>query len=64
MRKIISELGPTPCRRCINTRFKVHLEPKDCVYGYYMGCCSSCKRMHHIVLDLRLSGKLKTLFKK
>ena len=60
--RIKRKFGDNICRRCINRRYKVHLTPKDCRYGYYYAC-RSCHELHHIVTDFTLSGHLKMLFK-
>ena len=52
------------CRRCINEEFSAALTPNDCIYGYpFPMNCNCCKEMRNIVTNLRLSGKIKLLFK-
>ena len=64
MKTINDKLGHTVCRRCINEAFQVELEPKDCHYGGpYLQECQVCKNMHHIVVGLTLSGRIKLLKK-
>ncbi len=64
MNKIYRELGDFPCRRCINKKFDVRLEPKDCIYLENEDYCSYCKNIRHIVVGLKMSGKIKMMFKK
>ncbi len=64
MKTIIEEMGGSVCRRCINARYHVSLEPKDCSYALYKGICKTCGEMHHIVNSFSFFGKLKMLFAK
>lgn len=63
MASIHRDLGNTVCRRCIRKRYKVNLEPSDCIYAMYPSPCSSCGFVHNIVIGLHTSGKLKLLLK-
>lgn len=63
MKKINEKLGSNVCRRCINKKFNVSLEPKDCSYWMYPNQCSVCGEVHNIVTGLSSSGKMKMLFK-
>ncbi len=63
MNRIRKELGQQVCRRCINQKYKVNLEPQDCDYYIYPAECSVCKQASNIVTGLRASGKLKMLTK-
>ena len=60
--RIKKDFGDYICRKCINKHYDVSLEQEDCVYGYYYRC-RSCKETQNIVIDLKLSGKLKTILK-
>ena len=62
--RIRSRFGGEICRRCINAAYRAHLTPQDCRYGYpYPSRCFRCGEVHNIVTGLRLSGRLKLLFK-
>ena len=63
MKRITEKLGTNVCRRCINKKFKVNLEPKDCRCWMYPGECSVCGEVHNIVTERSPSGKMKMLFK-
>lgn len=52
------------CRKCINEKYGINLSQKDCIYHTFIQPCAECKEMRHIVVDLRLSAKLKTIFRK
>ena len=62
MRPIERRFGRPICRRCINKTYHVRLIKADCVYGYLYNC-PVCNEDRNIVVDLRLTGKLKMLFK-
>lgn len=55
------------CRQCINVDFHADLTPKDVVYLERNGKiverrCPYCKMNKHIVVDVKLRGKLKLMF--
>ncbi len=47
------------CRHCINEKYGLNLQPRDCRYWHYLSECSHCKEVHNIVTDLTLSGIFK-----
>lgn len=47
------------CRRCMNTQFKLALEPVDCLYWQYPAVCACCQETGHIVQDVRLTRRWK-----
>ncbi len=49
------------CRRCINRYYGISLTPDDCKYRYYTGKCLACLRPRNIVMDVKLSGRVKLL---
>ena len=52
------------CRQCINDNYDVDLMPGDCRYeGPYLRRCRNCGEMHHIVVGLKMSGKIKLMGK-
>ena len=52
------------CRNCINKLYGAGLERKDCIYDEpYPRQCTSCKEMKYSVTGLKLSGRLKLMFK-
>lgn len=63
MSRIKKQYGDYICRRCINKRYHVNLQPQDCHYGYmgFMRECPRCRQGHHIVDGLSFSGRIKTL---
>ena len=63
MNSIQEALGGSVCRRCINRKYRVKLEPSDCIYGMYPSPCAVCGDVHNIVIGLRTGGKMKLLFK-
>ena len=63
MDRIRRELGESVCRRCISGFYRVDLQPEDCWYATYPHPCDHCGQIHNIVVDLKLSGKRKLLFK-
>ena len=62
LRRIQERYGSFICRKCINKRYHARLQPNDCIYGYYYRC-PRCKEDHHIVVGMKMSGKLKMLLK-
>ena len=60
--RIRKDNGADLCRRCISVRYGLALKPTDCKYYPGMDVCPCCHEMHHIVLGLRFSGSLKSLF--
>jgi len=54
--------GDYICRRCLNEKYNVNLESRDCKYGYY-AVCPVCHQERHIVAALNTSGKMKMLLK-
>jgi len=62
-KKIDKEYGGMICRACLNMEFGTSLSPKDCDYYEGKNLCACCHEEKHIVRGLRLSGKMKTLFK-
>ena len=63
MARIHKDLGTNVCRNCINKKYKAKLLPENCEYFYYPVECSSCGQAANVVTELRLTGKLKMLFK-
>ncbi len=64
IRTVIKDFGRPVCRRCINQKYNVNLQPQDCEYdGPYAAICSNCDEVHHIVIGFSLSGKFKMLTK-
>ena len=61
-RRIKNKFGDNICRRCINRKYKVNLEPVDCRYGYHY-MCPCCKKVHNIVVGFSRSGRVKMLFR-
>ena len=52
------------CRRCINETYRVNLTPNDCFYGApFPQLCPNCNTMQNLVSALRLTGKIKLLFR-
>lgn len=61
---VFQNAGGNVCRRCINRKYHANLKKRDCVYGIgYPGVCGGCGTVQNIVTGLRLSGKIKLLFK-
>ena len=54
--------GDNICRRCINKKYHVQLEPVDCRYGY-THVCPCCKLSRNIVIGFTASGHAKMLFR-
>ena len=65
MSKIQKQYGDNICRRCINKRYHVNLQPKDCHYADmgFVKVCPRCRQEHHIVEGLTFSGRIKTLLR-
>lgn len=49
------------CRGCINNRFHLRLERKDCFYYRYPGECEACHQVKHIVVGVVWKSRLKLL---
>ena len=49
----------TTCRRCINKKYALELEPADCIYLPYMYPCKKCGEMRNIVGKLRWRSRIK-----
>lgn len=56
-----AEAFGTLCRRCINEKYQIQLERKDCIYMHYSYQCMSCKEVSHIVTGITLSARWKLL---
>lgn len=52
------------CRSCINKKYKIKLEPKDCIYMEYQYECQNCKKLQNIVLEVRGISRYKVWFGK
>ncbi len=52
--------GDHICRACLNREYRLHLQRKDCKYGYKY-VCPCCREDKNIVVGLTFLGKLKTL---
>ena len=63
LEQIKNELGVNLCRQCINDNFNCNLKTSNCIYSDYQYTCSNCQKLRNIVCGLRLSGKIKLLFK-
>ena len=50
------------CRRCLNTKYNVHLVPRDCKYKLN-GKCANCREVRNIVIGFHATGHLKMLAK-
>ena len=61
--KIKKEHGGMICRACLNNEYGLNLTPKDCDYYDGRRKCASCRYAKHVVKGLKLTGKMKTLFK-
>lgn len=62
MKTVIRDFGRPVCRRCINKRYHVNLQPQDFQYQEpYPRLCPNCKEVHHIVSGLSFTGKVKLL---
>ncbi len=59
-KQIVADLGMT-CRTCLNRKYHLRLETKDCVYKRYLYPCSMCGEIKHIVLDISWIAGLKLL---
>lgn len=64
MHDVYRRYGGPVCRACLNEMTGVHLKRKNCVYLRYPEICPRC-HVHdkNLVGKLKLSGKLKTLFR-
>ncbi len=56
--------GGRICRYCINSRYGMKLERKDCRYEKYSDICPACKERKHIVKRLTLRGYLRGIGRK
>lgn len=62
MSKYIKEAGGEHyCRRCLNERYRVDLQPSDCRYWFYPDTCAHCKNVGNVVNGFKLSGHIKLL---
>lgn len=61
-RPLVNRYNGNICRSCINSRYRIHLTPKDCKYGH-PGNCARCHNHRNIVIGFTFSGKLKMLGK-
>lgn len=52
------------CRSCINKKYHVKLERKDCIYEYYPRMCPECNKVKNIVKDINFWSKIKLMFKR
>ena len=55
-------LGRT-CRRCINQKYRLNLDRRDCVYVKRPGICKNCRHSSHIVKGVRLLSLWRVWFK-
>ena len=56
--------GGRICRHCINSRYGLKLERKDCRYMKHSDICPACGERRHIVKRLTLWGYLRGMGKK
>ena len=49
------------CRNCINKKYHINLERKDCIYEIYSHACGDCGEMKHIVKGITFSARRKLL---
>ena len=47
------------CRECLNNRFHIRLQRKDCCYWYYLSRCAYCGEAKNIVVRLNFWGRVK-----
>ncbi len=59
-KQIIADLGMT-CRTCLNRKYHLRLETKDCMYMRYLHLCPMCGEVKHIVQDISRTAGLKLL---
>lgn len=52
------------CRRYINRKYRLRLEPRDCYYWQYPAHCDDCGEVRNIVTGIRPLSKWKLWFKK
>lgn len=57
----IVDYGGCICRRCFDARYKVHLAHRDVMEA--LGTCACCGKQEKLVVNLKLSGRLKMLGK-
>lgn len=50
------------CRRCINERYDLNLQPYDCRYMIYASPCTGCGELSNIVEGVRFTGFFKLLW--
>ena len=62
LKPVRDRFGDYICRRCLNRRYNVNLQPKDC-REFYSGICPRCKEYHRLIVSLTATGKLKMLLK-
>ena len=61
---VFQNAGGDICRRCINRKYHTNLKRSDCLYGIpFPRVCTSCGAVQNIVTGLRMSGKIKLLFR-
>ncbi|MGN0465791.1 MAG: hypothetical protein ACI4F9_05490 [Lachnospiraceae bacterium] len=47
------------CRKCINEKYHINLQPEDCYYCIYKYECSQCKKVKNIVFDIGFLSRWK-----
>lgn len=50
------------CRACLNNKYHLHLEPRDCLYTRYSYPCPVCGEVKRTVRDISRIAGLKLLF--
>ena len=61
MQGVIINYGGHLCRRCFDSRYKVHLAHRDVKEA--LGICPCCGKQAMLVVDLKIGGRLKMLGK-
>lgn len=55
-RRIKKDLGGI-CRECLNKKYDLSLERKDCNYAHFPYVCDNCRNVKNIVCDINLLKK-------
>jgi len=55
--KIKGELSCS-CRSCLNRKYGLKLQPKDCIYEHYPYVCPKCGEVKNIVKNIKLLRRL------
>lgn len=55
-------LGHT-CRRCINEKYHLKLERKNCMYARRPGMCTRCRQARNIVIGVRPLSRWRVWFR-